>query len=340
MFFKIQWKNNAPTKWNSNWLKVWKRFHKGLRVRTWNLWFRVGKQKTGWWARKHEIRWFLGQNYGFWIGIQATLVSASEHRKLWFLDLFSALSLDQETGNTRVWVRTQRGVRSYKKGKTVRFSLTIIQGYTEVFVLQDEGLYVQLAGAVEILLRRGAELRPPELGFVRGFRSRSAGVHSLGLWRGIRQTCVQRKCICTLRETRHFFQVQESCCLELSHKPESDSSWNAVSNNSIRRSDLLTIGIWWTILLWFLCVFGQKGRWGQLEPQTGSSIWTQGLIHTGRRTQCAMQCNASKWDLLLSIGVFTLHASNIKGKMFQFECTLRHASCVNEAQGVFLNHDG
>ena len=32
---------------------------------------------------------------------------------------------------------------------------------------------------------------------------------------------------------------------------------------------------------------------------------------------CDAQCNASKCDLL-SMGVFTLHASNIKGKTFQF----------------------
>ncbi len=33
-----------------------------------------------------------------------------------------------------------------------------------------------------------------------------------------------------------------------------------------------------------------------------------GLIHTGRGPDA--QCNASKWDLLLSMGVFTLLASN------------------------------
>ncbi len=38
--------------------------------------------------------------------------------------------------------------------------------------------------------------------------------------------------------------------------------------------------------------------------------------------------NASKWDLLLSMGVFTLLASNIKGKMFQFACTNRVARPV------------
>ena len=35
--------------------------------------------------------------------------------------------------------------------------------------------------------------------------------------------------------------------------------------------------------------------------------------------------NASKWDLLLSMGVFTLVPSNIKGKMFQFACASRRA---------------
>ncbi len=39
--------------------------------------------------------------------------------------------------------------------------------------------------------------------------------------------------------------------------------------------------------------------------------------------------NASKWDLLLSMGVFTLVASNIKGKTFQFVCAWCGASCVN-----------
>ena len=40
-------------------------------------------------------------------------------------------------------------------------------------------------------------------------------------------------------------------------------------------------------------------------------------------------CSANKWDLLLSMGVFTLLASNIKGKMFQFACVSHRASCVN-----------
>ena len=37
----------------------------------------------------------------------------------------------------------------------------------------------------------------------------------------------------------------------------------------------------------------------------------------------------SKWDLLWSMGEFTLHASKIKGKTFQFVCASHHASCVN-----------
>ena len=47
--------------------------------------------------------------------------------------------------------------------------------------------------------------------------------------------------------------------------------------------------------------------------QTGQntrSIPNGGLIHTGR--------DASKWDLLSSMGVFTLHTSNIKRKTSQF----------------------
>ncbi len=43
------------------------------------------------------------------------------------------------------------------------------------------------------------------------------------------------------------------------------------------------------------------------------------------------QHNAGKWDLLSSMGVFTLHASNIKGFAFQFACASRSASCVNLA---------
>ncbi len=39
--------------------------------------------------------------------------------------------------------------------------------------------------------------------------------------------------------------------------------------------------------------------------------------------------NASKWDLLLSMGVFTLHASNIKGFAFRFACGSHPTSCVN-----------
>ncbi len=43
------------------------------------------------------------------------------------------------------------------------------------------------------------------------------------------------------------------------------------------------------------------------------------------------QCNASKWDLLSSMWVFTLHTSNIKGKTFQFACASCGASCVSWA---------
>ncbi len=52
-----------------------------------------------------------------------------------------------------------------------------------------------------------------------------------------------------------------------------------------------------------------------------------GPIHTG----CDAQCNASKWGLLMWMGVSTLHTSNIKGKMFQFACASHPASCVDWA---------
>ncbi len=39
--------------------------------------------------------------------------------------------------------------------------------------------------------------------------------------------------------------------------------------------------------------------------------------------------NASKWHLLMWMGVFTLHASNIKGKTFRFACVSHRASCVD-----------
>ncbi len=48
---------------------------------------------------------------------------------------------------------------------------------------------------------------------------------------------------------------------------------------------------------------------------------------------CDAQCNASKWDLLMRMGVSTLHASNIKGKMFEFARGWRPASCVDWASG-------
>ena len=44
------------------------------------------------------------------------------------------------------------------------------------------------------------------------------------------------------------------------------------------------------------------------------------------RTRDAMQ---RKWNLLMWMGVSTLHASNIKGKMFEFTHTSRPASCVD-----------
>ncbi len=46
------------------------------------------------------------------------------------------------------------------------------------------------------------------------------------------------------------------------------------------------------------------------------------------------QCNASKLDLLSSMGVFTLHASNNKGFAFEFAVRVASASYVNEALGL------
>ena len=58
-------------------------------------------------------------------------------------------------------------------------------------------------------------------------------------------------------------------------------------------------------------------------------VWQQGRssgpIHTGRSTQHKQM----GWDLLSSMGVFTLHPSNIKGFAFQFACASHPASCVN-----------
>ncbi len=50
------------------------------------------------------------------------------------------------------------------------------------------------------------------------------------------------------------------------------------------------------------------------------------LRPNSHRTHDAMR---SKWDLLSSMGVFTLHTSKIKGKTFQFACASRRVSCVN-----------
>ena len=50
---------------------------------------------------------------------------------------------------------------------------------------------------------------------------------------------------------------------------------------------------------------------------------------TQRDAQSDAQRNAIKWDLLLSMGVFTLHTCNIKGFAFQFACTWHPTSCVN-----------
>ncbi len=54
------------------------------------------------------------------------------------------------------------------------------------------------------------------------------------------------------------------------------------------------------------------------------------------RTRDATQCDASKWDLLMWMGVSTLHVSNIKGKTFQFVRALRPASCVDWASPTQL----
>ena len=47
------------------------------------------------------------------------------------------------------------------------------------------------------------------------------------------------------------------------------------------------------------------------------------------------QCDASKWDLLMLMGVSTLHASSIKGKTFEFVCASRPVSCVDWACRFF-----
>ena len=67
-----------------------------------------------------------------------------------------------------------------------------------------------------------------------------------------------------------------------------------------------------------------------LRIHRGSGSWNSSRdfpCYKAPFTQDA-QCNASKWGLL-SMGVFTLLESNIKGKTFQFACASHRASCLN-----------
>ena len=70
------------------------------------------------------------------------------------------------------------------------------------------------------------------------------------------------------------------------------------------------------------------------EPDSPQRRERQGQESEAQSTQDAgrdAQRDASKWDLLIWMGVSTLHASNIKGKMFEFAHASRPASCVDWA---------
>ncbi len=70
------------------------------------------------------------------------------------------------------------------------------------------------------------------------------------------------------------------------------------------------------------------------QPNDATRDAKQQATHWAQSTQDAgrdAQRDASKWDLLLSMGLSTLHTSNIKGKMFEFAHPLRPASCVDWA---------
>ncbi len=69
--------------------------------------------------------------------------------------------------------------------------------------------------------------------------------------------------------------------------------------------------------------------WGNTRD-TGTRAFT-GKAQSTQDAGRGAQCDASKWDLLMWLGVSTLHASNIKGKMFQFARASRPASCVDWA---------
>ncbi len=63
------------------------------------------------------------------------------------------------------------------------------------------------------------------------------------------------------------------------------------------------------------------------HPKPSAGPWAQSTQDAG----CDAQHNASKWGLLMWMGVSTLHASNIKGKTF----ASRPASCVDWAFALF-----
>ena len=87
----------------------------------------------------------------------------------------------------------------------------------------------------------------------------------------------------------------------LSRRGEHGTGGDGQMGSWIRASQLL----WFVRIIWLLC----------------------GPIHTGHGTHA--QRDASKWDLLMWIGVSTLQASNIKGKTFKFVQASRPVSCVD-----------
>ncbi len=75
----------------------------------------------------------------------------------------------------------------------------------------------------------------------------------------------------------------------------------------------------------WLTYLGPDNRFLKRDQKSSVSLYSAVKLRpNSHRTPDATR---SKWDLLSSMGVFTLHASKIKGKTFQYACASHRASC-------------
>ncbi len=102
-------------------------------------------------------------------------------------------------------------------------------------------------------------------------------------------------------------------------QPDSCQQWSCVSQSLTTQKHLSTVEGRTTLCGEVLSVL-----WGHHHL-----VWNRTKVPSTQDAERHVQCDASKWELLMWMGVSTLHASNIKGKTFEFTCASRPASCVD-----------